>query len=116
MTTLLLDLQSWDLCADASGNIAMASLPYAAAQDAASAIRFVRGEYWFDTTQGVPYFEQIMGKRPPLGIVRTLFTQAAKTMPDVVDAKVFFSSFVNRKLSGQVQVTDIDGNTSFTSF
>lgn len=116
MQSLLLDLQNWDLCLDAAGNIAVASLPYAAAQDAACAIKLMQGEYWFDTTIGVPYFQQILGKRPPLGLARAKFVQAAKTQPSVKDARVFFTGFSQRKLSGQVQVTDINGNVSFTGF
>ena len=47
--TLLLDRTTWDLCLDANGNIAMATGPYAIAQDVASAVRL-----WHDTTKGVP--------------------------------------------------------------
>ena len=38
-STLLLDQTEWDLVLDASGNIALASPPYALAQDVASAVR-----------------------------------------------------------------------------
>lgn len=114
--TLLLDVQAWDLGLDASGNIAVASAPYALAQDAASAIRLVQGEYWYDTTQGVPYFQQILGKLPPLALLRAKFTAAALTVPGVKAARCFFSSFNNRQLSGQVQITDGSGQTSVAGF
>jgi len=61
MDTLLLDLDNWDLTVDAAGNWAVASPPYAIAQDVASAIKTfqlqagpndpVLGECWYDNTR-----------------------------------------------------------------
>jgi hypothetical protein len=116
MKTMLLDVQSWDLCLDASGNMAMASLPYSAAQDAASAIKLFKGEYWYDTALGVPYFQQILGKQPPLALMRAKFIAAAKTVPDVVSAQCFFSSLAGRVVRGQVQVIDINGRAAAAAF
>ena len=65
MKTLLLDRTQWDLVQDANGNIALATEPYARAQDVASACRLFRGELWYDTAAGIPYFEDILGKSPP---------------------------------------------------
>ena len=66
MKTLLLDVESWDVILDAASNIAIASEPYAVAQDVASAIKLFAGELWYDTTKGVPYFASILGKSPPV--------------------------------------------------
>jgi hypothetical protein len=114
--TLLLDVTTWDLVLDANGNIAIASDPYSLAQDAASAIRLFIGELWYDTSQGVPYWQDILGKAPPLSLVRSLFITAALTVPGVASAKVFFSSFSQRSLSGQVQITSSNGQTAAASF
>ena len=115
-TTLLLDQTLWDLCADASGNIALAAPPYALAQDAASACKLFIAELWYDTTQGVPYIQQILGKYPPLSLVKAQLAAAALTVPGVVTAQVFITSFAGRKLAGQVQVTDTSGSISAASF
>jgi hypothetical protein len=104
-STLLLTQDTWDLCLDASGNIAVASPPYAVAQDVASAIKTFLGEIYYDTGVGIPYFEQILGKSPPLQLVKSQFINAALTVPGVTSALVFFSSFTGRELSGQVQIT-----------
>ena len=53
-STLALELQDWDLCVDTSGNIALATEPYAIAQDVASACKTFLGECWYDTTYGIP--------------------------------------------------------------
>lgn len=116
MQTLLLDTVNWDLLIDASGDIAVASDPYAQAQDVASAIKTFQGEVYYNTTVGVPYFVSILGQAPPISLVKSYFVSAAKTVPNVASAVCFISSFVNRRLGGQVQVTNSSGQTQVTSF
>lgn len=116
MATLLLDTAAWDLVLDAAGNIAVATEPYSHAQDAASAIKLFQGELFYDLNQGIPYFQQILGKFPPLSLVKARMVAAALTVPGVVSAKCFITKFDQRKISGQVQVTDAKGNTSAASF
>ena len=114
-TTLLLDTETWDLLLDVDGNIAVASLPYSLEQDAASAIRLRLGEQWFDTTIGVNY-DAILGKNPPVALLKSAFTQAALTVPDVVGAACFLTGITNRLLSGQVQVEDETGKIAAAAF
>ena len=114
--TLLLDQTAWDLTVDLSGNIAVASPPYAVAQDSASECRLFAGEAYYDQARGIPYWAQILGLTPPLSLVRSYLVRAAMLTPGVVTAKVFFTKFVNRALAGQVQVTDSTGATSVSSF
>ena len=112
MNTLLLDLDNWDLTVDASGNIAMASEPYSIAQDVASACRLFLGELYYDNTQGVPYFDEILGENPPISLVQAKIEAAAMTVPDVVSAQCFITQESNRTLTGQIQVTDTNGTTT----
>jgi hypothetical protein len=105
MDTLLLDRDEWDLCLDVNGNIAMASDPYAPAQDVASAIRLFSGELWYDTTKGVPYFSTILGKAVPPAVMRTQMIRAALTVPGVTGAQVELAPLVNRELAGVVYVS-----------
>ncbi len=116
MNTLLLDTQIWDLCKDASGNIAMATAPYAIAQDVASAARLFAGELWYDSTQGVPYLADILGQPPPLQLMKAAFVAAAMTVPDVASATAFITGFANRVVTGQIQVTDVSGTSSVAAF
>lgn len=116
MKTLLLDVVSWDLALDVFGNIAVASNPYALAQDAASAIRLFNGELWYGTTKGVPYWEQILGKSPPIALMRAKFIAAALTVPEVKSAKCYISSIENRVVTGQVQITSTTGQTAVSNF
>ena len=105
-------LASQDLCLDSAGNIAMATEPYALAQDAASACATVLGECYYDTSLGIDFFGLILGKMPPIELLRSLFINAAMTVPDVATAMVFFSSLKDRVISGQLQVTSSSGVTT----
>lgn len=116
MNTLYLLPSSWDLTTDASGNIAIASEPYSLAQDAASAIRLFSAELWYDTTQGIPYFGQILGQTPPLQLLKSQFVAAAMTVPGVTSAVCFITGISGRQVSGQVQVTDASGTTTVAGF
>jgi hypothetical protein len=115
--TILLDVSAWDLVVDASGNIAAAAEPYALAQDAASAVKLFRGELWYDTVPGVPYWATILGKSPPpLTLMKQTFAAAALTVPGVVAARCFIDSISGRGVSGQVQVADASGRVSIAGF
>lgn len=117
MDTLLLDRTTWDLVIDAAGNIAMASNPYSLAQDAASAIRLFQAELWYDVAKGVPYWGSILGQSPPpISLMKAKFETAALTVPGVVQAKCYITSFTVRKIGGQVQVTDTFGKISTAAF
>ena len=115
MNTIYLN-QNWDMAVDISGNIALASSPYALAQDAASECRLFYGECYYDTTRGVQYWRDILGKYPPLELMRTYYKNAAMLVPTVVKSKVFFSGLQNRTLTVQVQVTDNAGLVSALGF
>jgi hypothetical protein len=109
--TLCLDVATWDLILDASGSIAMASPPYALAQDVASAIKTFLGECYYDTTIGIPYLSQILGQRPPVALLKQYIVDAALTVPGVVSATCIITGFVGRQAQGQVQFTDDEGQT-----
>ena len=112
MKTLLLDPDTWDLVLDASGNIAVASEPYSIAQDVASACRLFAGELYYDGSKGVPYFDQVLGRRPDPSLFNSLMEAAALTVPGVTEAKSYFSGLVDGSITGQIQVTDINGDTT----
>ena len=107
--TLLLDRATWDLTLDSDGNIALAAPPYALAQDVASACRLLEGELWLDTTKGVPYFAEILGQLPSIGLIKARLVAAALTVPAIVDAVVYLDDIADRQVTGQVHATDQAG-------
>lgn len=116
MKTLLLNPETWDLMVTANRDIAAAVEPYALAQDAASAIKLFEGEDYYDTARGVPYWSEILGKWPPVRLMKARFVAAARTVPGVVAAQCFIESIEDRRPKGQVQVTDATGAISTVGF
>lgn len=116
MNTLLLDRTVWDLVLDASGNIAMASNPYALAQDVASAVKLFKGECFYDVSRGIPYWQQILGQWPPLAVIRAYVESAALTVPGIVKAQCKIVQTADRTITGQVEITDAAGVAQNVTF
>ena len=116
MASLLLDLTNWDLCVTIDGDIAVCTDPYASAQDVACALRCFVTDLWFDTAQGIPYLQTILGKLPPLSFLKQTFEAAALTVPTIASATCYISSFTNRALAGQVLLTLKSGQTTGVGF
>ena len=116
--TLLLDQTTWDLVLDVNGNIALAGWPYSIAQDVASAVRTFLGECWFDTTQGIPYWQQTLGNYPPPSFVKQAIENAALTVPNVASVNVVLTqyNYATRQISGQIQIVDTSGNAGNVGF
>ena len=115
MASLLLDPATWDLTVDAAGNIAKAEPPYTYAQDVACAAKLFQGDLYFDTAQGVPYWQSILGQLPPLQFLKNSYVTAALTVPGIVAAVCFITGLVNRQVTGQIQSTDENGVLSVTN-
>ncbi|MGB3434889.1 hypothetical protein [Achromobacter sp.] len=113
---MLLDRTDWDLVLDVAGNIALASNPYAVAQDVASAVKLFKGELFYNTVPGVPYWQEFLGHQPPLALVREHVQRAAMTVPEVASAICTLTSFNDRALAGYVEITLQDGTTQTVSF
>ena len=99
----------WDLMVDGNNNIAVVSGPYALAQDVASAIQTFQGEVYYDTTQGLPYLSDVMGQPYAPSILQPALNAAAPSVPGVLAAKTNISTFVNRRASGVIDITDATG-------
>lgn len=106
MNTLLLTTDTWDLCLDAAGNIAVASEPYSVAQDVASAVRVFLGDCWYNKSAGIPYFQSVLGQRPPLQQLKQWIIIQALLVPGCTNPSVYISSISNRQVTGQIQFTD----------
>ena len=114
MNTLALtnptDLSGWDLYLDVNGNIAVRSGGIALAQDVASAVRTFQGECWYDSTLGVPYFQNILGKRVSLQFIKQALIAAGSIVPGVASIVCFLTGpGKDRVVGGQLQITSATG-------
>ena len=116
MKTIALDVLQWDWVLDSKGNIALASDPYSQAQDVASAVRLFLGELWFDQTKGIPYFENVLGKLPPVVLLSSYIEDVALTVPGVVKAVCLITGFQGRAVTGQVRFITEDGTSDSVNF
>ncbi|WP_205626467.1 hypothetical protein [Novosphingobium fuchskuhlense] len=91
------------MCLTSTGDIAVAVEPYAQEQDVASECRLILGEAWYDTTIGIPYITDILGRAVPVQLIKEYLVAAAKRVPGVANVTVYLSSITARGLSGQVQ-------------
>lgn len=114
--TLALDPDTWDLTVDANGNIAVATPPYALAQDVASAVRTFLGEVWYDTTQGIPYWTQVLGKLPPAALLIEMINNAALSVIGVSTVQTILTGFSERGITGIIEFVDVNNVTSTVSF
>lgn len=114
MKTILLT-PDWDITLDKSGNIALAPTlfdgqdvgdAYAQAQDAASEIKLFRGELYYDTNRGIPYWQEILGYNPSVPLMTAKFAAAALLVPGVVASRAFIQNMIDRQVNGQVQITN----------
>lgn len=112
--TLMLSTDSWDLTIDAAGNIALASAPYAVAQDVASACQTWRGELWYDTTLGVD-FESILWNAPGASAIQQAFNQQALTVSSVATATTILGASLGN-VTGQIAFTTSTGGTGTVTF
>lgn len=111
--TIYLDPDSWDFALDISGNIAVANAPYSLAQDVASTCRLWFGEYIYDTTQGIPYQESILGHLLPVNVLAEMYNKSSLTVPDIATSNTLLQYNKERRtLSGQIQLTLTDGTVT----
>jgi hypothetical protein len=107
--SLFLDPNTWNLAVDIDGNIARCSPPYSIAQDVSCAVRTFKPEVYFDQAYGIPYTAEILGKRPPLQLVKKRYEDLAKTVTGVADARCTLTGVKHRVLTGYITLTTTDG-------
>lgn len=105
---------SWDIQLDPAGNLVLTDPDASLAQDVASAIRTFLGECWYDVAMGLPYFQAILGQRPPASLVRSKIKQTAKRVAGVDTVDVSTLALSNRNLTGVIVLTRVGGTQPIT--
>lgn len=117
MQSLLLDRTTWDLCLDANGNLAICTEPYAISQDVATGIRIFVGEVWYDTSQGLPYRQQILGRNQSAPLFKAQAEQVANAVPGVASSTCVINTITaTRRIGGQIQIKTTSGEVLSVGF
>uniref|UniRef100_UPI0036DD607A hypothetical protein n=1 Tax=Photorhabdus sp. RM322S TaxID=3342825 RepID=UPI0036DD607A len=114
--SFLLDIKSWDLTLDDSGNIAITDNPYAVAQDVACACSTYLGECWYDTTLGIPYYQRILGHWPGTQLINSKMQQEAVKLPYVQSAICKVINGNERTIAGTMIITDMNNQSTVVNF
>ncbi len=115
MATLALDPDTWDLVVR-NGRFVYLTGDEAIAQSVACQLKLFLGELYYDTEQGVPYWQQIIGFLPSPALMKAKFEQAALLVKGVLTATAFINSVSNREVLGVVEVTTTSGQTIPVAF
>jgi hypothetical protein len=111
VNTLLLTTDTWDITLDVNNNLAIATGPYAIAQDVASACRTFLGEVWYNINLGMPYLQQIFTLQTSINYVKQALIANGMTVPSVATITCFLTGPGKpRNLGGQLQIKDNLGN------
>lgn len=116
MKSLYLNPDTWDLELTASGRIRTAQGKHCTAQCVATAVRRHKGEAYYETERGVPYFEAMYGQLPPEQLIRAHVEREALYVPGVNQARLQVRSFEGRTVTGDIRITDSDGEVANVSY
>ena len=108
-TSLLLDVDTWDLTVDELGNIATVDNPYACAQDVATACLAIRGECIYEKDTGVNY-KDLLNVKASTGAMAAALQVEALRMNYIAQAE---ATLVNdrdtRRATGFITTVDTNG-------
>ena len=72
------------------------------------------GEWFLDTTYGIPYWQRILGQKPTKSAIDQILQQEILSENGVRELVSFTSSFVNRTYSASFQVRVVNGEVTDT--
>lgn len=112
MTDLTMDFSTNDIVIE-NGDMSLVDGVDAIEQDLQQQLQVWLGEWFLDTTIGIPYRQQILVKNPNLDIVQAILVNAAVNVPgvQVINETEFAYEPTNRVLDVQMQGQTSNGQT-----
>ncbi len=105
-SSLYLNPDTWDLQLDGNGDLQITANPYAIAQDVATACLTFRKECYYNSSLGVPFFQddnRILG----IGELQYYYEEEAKSIKTVAAARcTLVTEGASRAFRGVITVTD----------
>ena len=110
MSDLLQDTVTGELVL-VNGDLQLTSGRGEVRQNLVQALRFCYGEWFLDTTGGIPYFQQVLVKAPDLVSIQGIFINAITAVPGVLELLSFEFTFdaPSRELTLTFAVNSTDG-------
>jgi hypothetical protein len=110
LTTSLNLNENWDIHLNGENNLATVQDANAVSQDVASACKTHLGEVWFDTSIGIPWLTQILGKPVSAVFIQSQLEKQAKRLPYVSNARAtVVTDRKTRTARGLIAIVDTDG-------
>lgn len=110
LTTSLKLNENWDIHLNGENNLSTTQDANAVAQDVASACKTHLGEVWFDTSLGIPWFTQILGKPVSAVFIQAQLEKQAKRLPYVSNARAtVITDRATRSSRGLIAIVDANG-------
>lgn len=112
-----------DLKLDANGDLAIENGDLviidgvdAVAQNIEVRLRFFKEEWFLDTRLGMPYYEKILGKKPRLNLLKSIFRKAILTTPGMIRIDDFQIDYegVERKINVSFTGHSTSGTFAFS--
>lgn len=105
---------AWDIAIENDTMVLVDGLD-AIAQDIQARLLFFLGEWFLDRRIGVPYFEKILGQKPRLPVIKSIFRQAILTTPGVLAVNDLLVDYdgQGRRLSVSFNATTDQGVITF---
>jgi hypothetical protein len=112
MSDLQMDIDTNDLQIT-SGDLSLATGTTAIQQRLQQALQLWLGEWFLDTTVGVPYKQQILVKNPNIDLVQADLVAAASDVPGIIQITDFSLEYsaTNRSVSVYIEAQDSNGQT-----
>lgn len=107
-----MDLSTNDLLVT-NGDLSLVTGSDAIAQDLQQTMQVWAGEWFLDTTVGIPYRQQILVKNPNMDVVQADLVNAAAAVPGIIQiiSVEFTYSSTNRSLSVSIEAQASNGQT-----
>lgn len=108
---------NWDLELTADGSdLLLVDGVDAIAQDLTTRLRTFLGEWFLDKRVGMPYFQQILGQKPRLNLLNSIFANAILQTPGIIgpinDLVIEFDG-VTRNLSVSFRCDTVEGELTY---
>lgn len=113
-----MDLQlSGQALAIANGDLVLVDGLAAIAQDVTTRLQFFLGEWFLNTSAGIPYFQKILVKNPNLAVVGSLLRKTILTTPGIktlTEDLSFVFTGATRTMSVSFTADTISGPLTYT--